>query len=84
MSATPIPRTLELTAYGSMQVSRLLDKPVGRKPIKTIAKPLSKVDEATESLKRLMENGEKAYWVCPLIEESEKIDLLIWQLDMLR
>ena len=75
MSATPIPRTLELTAYGSMQVSRLLDKPVGRKPIKTIAKPLSKVDEATESLKRLMENGEKAYWVCPLIEESEKIDL---------
>jgi ATP-dependent DNA helicase RecG len=75
MSATPIPRTLELTAYGSMQVSRLLDKPIGRKPIKTIAKPLSKVDEATESLKRLMENGEKAYWVCPLIEESEKIDL---------
>jgi ATP-dependent DNA helicase RecG len=75
MSATPIPRTLELTAYGSMQVSRLLEKPLGRKPIKTIAKPLDKVNEAIESLKRLMENGEKAYWVCPLIEESEKIDL---------
>ena len=50
MSATPIPRTLELTAYGSMQVSRLLDKPMGRKPIKTIAKPLSKVNEAMLSL----------------------------------
>ena len=75
MSATPIPRTLELTAYGSMQVSRLLEKPLGRKPIKTIAKPLDKVNEAIESLKRLMQNGEKAYWVCPLIEESEKIDL---------
>ena len=75
MSATPIPRTLELTAYGSMQVSRLLEKPMGRKPIKTIAKPLSKVNEAMESLQRLIKNGEKAYWVCPLIEESEKIDL---------
>ena len=75
MSATPIPRTLELTAYGSMQVSRLLDKPMGRKPIKTIAKPLSKVNEAMLSLERLINKGEKAYWVCPLIEESEKIDL---------
>ena len=75
MSATPIPRTLELTAYGSMQVYRLLDKPMGRKPIKTIAKPLSKVNEAMLSLERLINKGEKAYWVCPLIEESEKIDL---------
>ena len=53
----------------------LLDKPMGRKPIKTIAKPLSKVNEAMLSLERLINKGEKAYWVCPLIEESEKIDL---------
>ena len=75
MSATPIPRTLELTAFGSMQVSRLLDKPVGRKPIKTLAKPLNKIDEVIKSLERLINKNEKTYWVCPLIEESEKIDL---------
>ena len=75
MSATPIPRTLELTAFGSMQVSRLLDKPKGRKPIKTIAKPINKISEVIDSIERLITIGEKIYWVCPLIEESEKIDL---------
>ena len=75
MSATPIPRTLELTAFGSMQVSRLLDKPKGRKPIKTIAKPINKISEVIDSIERLINIGEKIYWVCPLIEESEKIDL---------
>ena len=75
MSATPIPRTLELTAFGSMQVSRLLDKPKGRKPIKTIAKPINKIYEVIDSIERLINIGEKIYWVCPLIEESEKIDL---------
>ena len=75
MSATPIPRTLELTAFGSMQVSRLLDKPIGRKPIKTLAKPINKIDEVIKSLERLISINEKTYWVCPLIEESEKIDL---------
>ena len=75
MSATPIPRTLELTAFGSMQVSRLLDKPKGRKPIKTIAKPINKISEVIDSIERLINVGEKIYWVCPLIEESEKIDL---------
>jgi len=75
MSATPIPRTLELTAFGSMQVSRLLDKPKGRKPIKTIAKPIDKIDEVIDSIERLINIDEKTYWVCPLIEESEKIDL---------
>ena len=75
MSATPIPRTLELTAFGSMQVSRLLDKPKGRKPIKTIAKPIDKIDEVIDSIERLINMNEKTYWVCPLIEESEKIDL---------
>ena len=75
MSATPIPRTLELTAFGSMQVSRLLDKPKGRKPIKTIAKPINKLSEVIDSIERLINIGEKIYWVCPLIEESEKIDL---------
>lgn len=75
MTATPIPRTLMLTAYGDMDVSRLAEKPVGRKPIKTIAKPLESLEEVVAAVGRAMASGAKVYWVCPLVEESETLDL---------
>ena len=75
MTATPIPRTLELTTYGSMSVSKLTEKPKGRQIIKTAAKPLSKLKETIKSLEKAINSNNKIYWVCPLIEESEKIDL---------
>ena len=75
MTATPIPRTLELTTYGSMSVSKITEKPQGRQDIKTAAKPLSKLNETILSLKKTIDGNNKIYWVCPLIEESEKIDL---------
>jgi ATP-dependent DNA helicase RecG len=75
MTATPIPRTLELSFYGDMEVSRLNEKPVGRKPIDTRALPLARLDEVIDALKRKIKTGEKIYWVCPLVEESELIDL---------
>ena len=75
MTATPIPRTLMLTAYGDMDVSRLAEKPVGRKPIKTIAKPLEALEEVVAAVGRAMASGAKVYWVCPLVEESETLDL---------
>ncbi|MEC9414259.1 MAG: ATP-dependent DNA helicase RecG, partial [Pseudomonadota bacterium] len=75
MTATPIPRTLELTTYGSMSVSKLTEKPKGRQIIKTAAKPLSKLKETIKSLEKTINSNNKIYWVCPLIEESEKIDL---------
>ena len=75
MTATPIPRTLELTTYGSMSVSKITEKPKGRQDIKTAAKPLSKLNETILSLKKTIDGNNKIYWVCPLIEESEKIDL---------
>lgn len=75
MTATPIPRTLTLTAYGDMDVSRLNEKPVGRKPIDTRTLPLGRLHEVAEALKRKLDAGEKVYWVCPLVEESEDSDL---------
>jgi len=75
MTATPIPRTLTLTAYGDMEVSRLDEKPPGRKPIETLLKPIEKVDEMIEAVARATSNGARVYWVCPLVEESELIDL---------
>ncbi|MBI3418676.1 MAG: ATP-dependent DNA helicase RecG, partial [Proteobacteria bacterium] len=74
-TATPIPRTLTITYYGDMDVSRLIEKPAGRKPIDTRILPLARLAEVTEALKRKIKSGEKTYWVCPLIEESEVIDL---------
>lgn len=70
MTATPIPRTLTLTAYGDMDISYLKGKPAGRLPISTRVIPLSRLDEIIASLKRVIECGSKAYWICPLIEES--------------
>jgi len=75
MTATPIPRTLMLTAYGDMDVSRLLDKPAGRLPIETRVMPIERLDEVTRALKRSLDKGAGVYWVCPLVEESEVLDI---------
>ncbi len=75
MTATPIPRTLLLTAYGDLETSQLREKPAGRKPIDTRTVPLERLSEVVDALDRHLSNGAKAYWVCPLVEESENIDL---------
>ena len=74
MSATPIPRTLTLTVYGDMDVSRLAEKPPGRRAIATRALPLSRLDEVVAAVGRRVAQGERAYWVCPLVSESEVLD----------
>jgi ATP-dependent DNA helicase RecG len=75
MTATPIPRTLTMTAYGDLDVSRLVDKPPGRKPVDTRALPLARLEEVAAGLERALAEGARVYWVCPLVEESEVIDL---------
>jgi ATP-dependent DNA helicase RecG len=75
MTATPIPRTLTLTAYGDMDVSKLDEKPPGRKAIETLLIPQDKMDDMTDGLARKIKDGARVYWVCPLVEESELIDL---------
>lgn len=74
MTATPIPRTLVLTAYGDMDSSRLLEKPAGRKPVTTRAMPTDRLDDICAGIKRSIADGARVYWVCPLVEESEKLD----------
>jgi ATP-dependent DNA helicase RecG len=75
MTATPIPRTLTLTAYGDMDISRLDEKPPGRSPVKTATIALDRLEEVMESLPRAIRDGQRIYWVCPLVEESELVDL---------
>ncbi len=75
MTATPIPRTLTLTVYGDMDVSRLTEKPAGRQPIDTRAMSIEKIPDLAAGLKRKIADGERIFWVCPLVEESGKIDL---------
>lgn len=75
MTATPIPRTLALTVYGDMDVSKLTEKPAGRLPIDTRVIPLARMDDVIDGLERSMAQGNRAYWVCPLVEESEQVDL---------
>ncbi|MBL8629535.1 MAG: ATP-dependent DNA helicase RecG [Rhodospirillaceae bacterium] len=75
MTATPIPRTLALTAYGDMDVSKLDEKPPGRKPVDTRTISLERLDETIAGIGRAIQKGAKVYWVCPLIEESEVTDL---------
>jgi ATP-dependent DNA helicase RecG len=75
MSATPIPRTLELTQYGELEVSRLMEKPPGRTPISTAVLPLARIGEVAQRLKAAVEAGAQAYWICPLVAESEATDL---------
>jgi ATP-dependent DNA helicase RecG len=75
MTATPIPRTLALTAYGDLDVSVIRDLPPGRQPIRTSAKPESKRDEVYRAVRRALEAGRQAYVIYPLVEDSEKVDL---------
>ncbi|MBB3459463.1 ATP-dependent DNA helicase RecG [Rhizobium sp. BK377] len=76
MTATPIPRTLVLAAFGDMDVSKLTEKPAGRKPITTITIPTERTGEIVGRLKSALSEGKKAYWICPLVEESEEVDLM--------
>jgi ATP-dependent DNA helicase RecG len=75
MTATPIPRTLALTAYGDMDVSKITGRPPGRKPVETRVMSASRLDDLIAHLRLALDRGNRAYWVCPLVEESEKIDL---------
>ncbi len=75
LTATPIPRTLVLTYFGDMDISELREKPAGRQPIDTRTIPLSRLEEVEDAVGRALSKGNRAYWVCPLVEESEKSDL---------
>jgi ATP-dependent DNA helicase RecG len=75
MTATPIPRTLALTDYSELDVSKIGDLPPGRKPVRTLVKPESRRDEVYELVRQQLDAGRQAYIIYPLIEESEKIDL---------
>jgi ATP-dependent DNA helicase RecG len=75
LTATPIPRTLVLTYFGDMDISELREKPAGRQPIDTRTIALDRLDEVSEAVGRALDKGQRAYWVCPLVDESEKIDL---------
>jgi len=73
MTATPIPRSLALTHYGDMDISILDEKPPGRKPIETVMVSISRLDQVVERLRAAISEGRQAYWVCPLVEESEVV-----------
>ena len=75
LTATPIPRTLVLTYFGDMDISELREKPPGRQPVDTRTIPLSRLEEVEDAVGRSLAEGKRAYWVCPLVDESEKIDL---------
>ncbi len=75
MTATPIPRTLLLTQWGEMQVSRLDGKPPGRKPIRTSLHAIGATEEVCAGIARALAGGAQAFWVCPLVSESELLDV---------
>ena len=75
MTATPIPRTLVLTYFGDMDVSALREKPAGRQPVDTRTIALDRLDEVVGAVGRALDEGRQGYWVCPLVEESETVDL---------
>ncbi len=75
MSATPIPRTLELTVFGDLDVSRIDEKPPGRTPVATRAAPTPRVPEIVDRLRTAVAGGAQAFWICPLVSESDKVDL---------
>ena len=75
MTATPIPRSLAMTAYGDLDHSRLDEKPVGRLPIDTRVLPSDRLGDVISSLGRALGAGKRAYWICPLVEESDKLDI---------
>ena len=74
MTATPIPRSLALATHGDMDVSVLDEKPAGRKPIRTAMVSSDRLDEVVAHLRRAVAEARQAYWVCPLVEESEVVD----------
>ena len=76
MTATPIPRTLVLTAFGDMDVSRLMEKPAGRQPIQTVTLPLERLSSLVERMRHAVSQGQKVYWICPLVEESQEVKLM--------
>ena len=75
MTATPIPRSLALAQYGDMDVSILDEKPAGRTPVQTALVSTGRMDEVVDKLRRAVADGRQAYWVCPLVEESEFLDM---------
>ncbi|MCK8781135.1 ATP-dependent DNA helicase RecG [Rhizobium sp. NTR19] len=76
MTATPIPRTLVLAAFGDMDVSKLTEKPAGRKPIQTVTIPTERIGDIVGRLRSVIAEGKKAYWICPLVEESDVSELM--------
>ncbi len=75
MTATPIPRTLLLTQWGEMQISRLLEKPAGRPPIKTTLHALATLPDVVDAVARKLAEGARIYWVCPMVSENEDFDI---------
>ncbi len=75
LTATPIPRTLVLTYFGDMDISELREKPAGRQRIDTRALPLERLGEVIDAVARVLDDGRRVYWVCPLVGESETVDL---------
>lgn len=75
MTATPIPRTLALTSYGDLDISILDEKPAGRVPIETAILPLARLDSVIDGVGRAVKAGNQVYWVCPLVEDSEVLNL---------
>jgi ATP-dependent DNA helicase RecG len=75
MTATPIPRTLQLANFGDMDVSIIREKPAGRQPVATLVLPLNRLDEVIGAIKRALTTQTKIFWVCPLVEESEKLNV---------
>ena len=75
MTATPIPRSLALAQYGDMDLSLLDEKPPGRLPVVTSLASTERLDEVVDHLRRAVAEGRQAYWVCPLVEESETVSL---------
>ncbi len=75
MTATPIPRTLMMAAYGDLDVSRLTEKPAGRRPVDTRTVPLDRLEEVVDAVGRAIGRADKVFWVCPMVEESEELDI---------
>ena len=76
LSATPIPRTLSMTVYGDMDISIINEKPAGRMPIKTTKLPIERADALIQRIAPQIQNGAKVFWVCPLVAESETVDMM--------
>jgi ATP-dependent DNA helicase RecG len=75
MTATPIPRTLLLTQWGEMDVSRLTEKPPGRQPVRTSLHSLGTLTELVDAVARKLDEGAQVYWICPMVAESEALDI---------